>query len=257
MALGHPVHVFGSVGQNDVPGLYFRHLGVGARVVEVVVVPVAGLQVFAVGRQRDGGHAVEEVGVVQRQAALLVGTDEASHVGVFLVFHKLAFQGRRSLVVGCGEQLDDYFVIGFRLHAQAHGYRLHLREAVFAALFDLLGLAVDKYFQAGGRRNVQRALHEPFGTQMGGEKVKQAVALIGLGQGDVACRVGLQALAVGAVEVEADAGLQQIGFGEFFAGKVDAVSLQRHADTDGRACVVCRYPLLGLEGGGGRKQSSY
>ena len=115
-----------------------------------IVVPIIGQQVLAVGREGDGVDFLSEGGIVERQAALQVGSHVEGHVLEVLIALEGALQYGFGLVVGRGKELDDDFVVGFGLQTQADFSGMHLREAVLSSIFHMLGHAVDEHFEAGG-----------------------------------------------------------------------------------------------------------
>ena len=181
-------------------GLHFGQLLPRARALGGIVVPIIGQQVLAVGREGDRVNFPSEGGIVERQAALQVGSHVEGHVLEVLIALEGALQYGFSLVVGRSKELDDDFVVGFGLQTQADFSGMHLREAVLSGIFHMLGHTVDEHFETGGRRHLELALHEALGTQIGSEEVEQIVT-VGTGYTDIAGGIGLDAVVDIGVEI--------------------------------------------------------
>ena len=224
-------------------GLHFGQLLPRARAFGGVVVPIIGQQVLAVGREGDGVDFLSEGGIVERQAALQVGSHVEGHVLEVLIALEGALQYGFGLVVGRGKELDDDFVVGFGLQTQADFSGMHLRKAVLGSIFHMLGHAVDEHFETGGRRNFELALHEALGTQVGSEEVEQIVT-VGTGYTDIAGGIGLDAVVSIGVEIQVHFGFQQFLHGKLVAREVDAIPLEGCPQRYGGTQVESRRLLL-------------
>ena len=245
-AHGHPTGIGGHVRMNHAPRLHLGQLLPRARTLGRVIAPIIGQQVLAVGRQRDGINLRPEGSIVERKTTFQVGRHMEGDVIKILLALELTLQDRLRLIVGRRKQLDDDLIIGLRLQTQADFSRTYLGQTILDRVLHVLGLAVDKKFKTGGRRNFELTFHEALGTKAGGKQIEQIV-LLRLLHLDITGRIGLDTVVDIGVEVQVNAGLQQVFRREFFTFKVDAVTLDRRPQRNGRTQMVGSRFFLGMQ----------